>query len=292
MSNEVIGGKYGVVNGRKSVRNWSITEQQSAAKAVNSGTKNGTARRVANRSWSGSFGCHGAQPIDLPGRTFTFQGYTGPRNGVSGGTGPRYSGTAIVDSVAITWNWQSGEIINHTVNFSGHLALTVDNGAWSDTAEPDLPSICGMKVQYGSVSEAWTSSGPSEDLNDWPNVTQATLTISASNQSYNNSSTYIGGKCWTGKQPGPIDWTLSITEQNPGRPGDRQIGDDLQIRLFTAEDEYWECMWAHIEGYSNLNVDRETGAIIQRTCNMSMNGVIGGNYGVLTAPDGTTVWPE
>src|SRR5689334_13065677 len=97
-------GRFAVVNGQPSLRNWTITENRPAAKAVNSATRQGTSRRKGPASWSGSFGQYGHTPLVMPGEQFSFAGYTSPSNDVSG-SGQVYSGLARVSSVVITWNW-------------------------------------------------------------------------------------------------------------------------------------------------------------------------------------------
>lgn len=280
----ILSGKFGVVNSYSTVRNWSINDVVSPQRFIGSNTKRGTGRRKGVRSWTGSFSAYGAVPTALPGSSFTFTGYTGPTNGISG-AGVTYSGTAFVDSVAVTWNWGSGSILSHVVNFSGHLALTKGSASTTDVTDPDVPVVCGAKITYNEVIETVDT-----DV-EWQNLVQATLTMSTPSIPYVNSSTIASGVCWTGRTGGILDWTLAVTEQNEDRLAILEIGEMLDLKLWADDTDYYRLKWGMVEGYSGLNVDRETGAIISRTVNLGMNGY-NGTEGQVTLPGaGSNLWP-
>lgn len=263
-------GRFGVIDGISTVRNWSINDVSTLPKGVASSTKNGALRRPGIRSWTGSFAFYGHTPPVMPGSLFDFAGYTAPNDGVSG-NGVVYLGQAICDSASIVWNWQSGDIISGTCNFSGHLELTTDVDEYLDTTSPNAPSICGTGIFYNAT--------------EWENVTQATLNLTAANGSYVNSST----GCWTGRRPGPVDATLSVVEQEVAR-GSFEIGDDLIVKIMVDGTDFWELKWMKVKDFSGLSVDRETGAIMSRTVALEKNGFNGGT-GWIKKPGGTTWWP-
>lgn len=277
----VHGGKFGVVNGQSTVRDWSVNDIQTPAVARASNTKNAPVRKQGVHDWSGSFNAFGAIPVVMPGESFSFSGYTAPDNDVSG-NGEVGAGTALVDSVVITWNWGSSEIVGYVVNFSGHLALTWSSSSHSDLSTPDTPPVCGTKVQVD----------PGGGYVDLPNLTQAVLTLSATNPTYVNSSTIVGGVCWTGRKAGPIDWTLALTQQDTQRvSGPFSIGDDLKFKIFSDATNFWDLWWGHIRDFTGLQVNRETGAVIQRTVNVDWNSYNGG-YGRVRKPAaGVDWWP-
>lgn len=250
----VHGGKFAIVNGVPGMRNWTITENRPGAKAVNSATQTGTARRKGPGNWSGSFAQHGHTPPVMPGASFSFAGYTSPSNDVSG-TGQVYSGTARVSNVVITWDWATAAIIGMVTNFTGHLVLSNTTGSYSDATDPVLPGMCGLAVTYGDAN---TPVG---------NLTQAVLTISSALQTYVNSST----ACWTGVLGGPIDATLALTQQDDERVAELATGEEEHFKLFVDDTDYWWLGYGHIEGYANMQANRETGAIIQRTINLGWN---------------------
>lgn len=276
----VHGGKFGIVNGISSVRQWTIQDQISLLKAVNSATKGASARRKGIRSWNGSYNAYGGLPSVMPGESFTFAGYTAPNDDVLASDGVKYSGTAFVDSVAITWNFQTGDILSHVTNFTGHLALTVASAAViTDATSPDLQETCGLKIQYDPLSGTFV---------DWGNVTQVTLTISAANQKYVNSSTNLSGICWTGVKAGVLDWTLSVGEQENIRTL-FALGDNLKLKLFTTASLFWELWYGMVKEATGITVDIESGAILARTTNLEMNGY-GPAVGKIVKPGASAFW--
>lgn len=270
-----------VINGVSTGRNWSINELSDAKAFVASNTQQGTGRRKGNRDWNGTYGKYGYAPV-IPGSTFSFLGYAGS----DGSAEASFAGNAIIDSVAITWNWGGGEIISTAVNFSGNGAPT----GWgtttaTDTSDVIAPAICGTKVSYGDVV--------AEEDTDWDNVTQAVLTLTCANQAYVNSST----ACWNARKRGPaLDFTLAITEQNSeGLPAAIAITADEIVNLYVNATQYFELKKCHVTGVSGLTVDRESGAILQRTVNLAMSAFydVAGTptVGSIKVPGGTQIWP-
>lgn len=282
-----VSGKFGVVNGISTVRNWAINDTMAAQQYVASNTLFGNGRVNGLEEWNGSYDCYGALPPVMPGEALSFIGYTGPTNG-STGNGLRYGGSALVESVQITWNWSAAEIINAVTNFKGHLALTPADGAEIyDVTIPTVPSPIGTRIDYSVDGNTWT------ELTD---LSQAQLTFNCALQEYANSSTAIGGRLWKGQLSGPLDWTLAITQQSVDRAAIAK-GDSLQFRLYTSTTEYYELKWGKVTEFSGITVDRQTGAIIQQTINVGMNGfdVDAGSYAASTGhvllPGGAQWWP-
>jgi len=282
----VLSGRYGQVNGVNTLRQWSINDTLSPAKAVASNTLQGTARKKGVRNWSGSFNTFGAaKNLVLPGDSFSFVGYGAPDNGVAGAAGLRYSGTALCKSVAITWNWESGDILSQVVQFEGSLELTKASGADpGDAVAPVLPEV-------GPTDIKWAA-GNLTNFASLPNMTQATLTITAAVTPYVNSSTYINGFLWTGKKAGPIDWTLAIQQEDTERLTNIfEIGDVVNLKLFTDASLYWLLTYGFVRDFTGITVNRETGAIISRTINIDMNAYYGSTAGQIAMPGGTVYWP-
>jgi hypothetical protein len=274
----VSSGKFAVINGVTGVRQWSINETEATNKVVASHTVGGTARTGGVGSWTGSFNAFGHSPLWLPGQLVSFLGYIAPSSGVFGTIGPTRNGQAMVNSVVITWNFKTGELISHVVNFEGHLALTTGTGTHMDIATPDYPPLCGVKI----------STFDGTDRTEIPNITQATFTLTSANTAYTNSST----GCTTGRKDGPLDWTLALALEQPEKPLD--IGSDHIIHLGVDpadEDLVWELKWGKVKEYTGLQVNRETGEIVAQTLNIEMNGFVDGVLGQIVQPDLTVVWP-
>lgn len=278
-------GKNANVNGVPTMRQWSIEERVTPARATASSTKQGVQRKKGVRAWSGSINCYGATPIVLPGQSLSFIGYGAPTDDVSG-NGHRYSGTAYCNSVSVNWNWKSAEIISHTINFVGHLALTKALGADpGDTTVPDTPPVVGTKLEYKKVGGAFV---------ELANLTSASLTLTRQIQSYVNSSTLVTGVCWTGQRVGaPMDWTLALQQEDDERVDAAMfdIGDDLELKLYADATAYWSLVWGYVEGFTGITVDRESGAILSRTINLGMDCYYGNNDGEVITPSAVTWFP-
>lgn len=271
-------GKFGVVDGQSTVRNWQVSDTMEVKEFFASNTRAGAGRQTSVRDWTGSFNSYGAEPQVFPGEHFDFKGFTAPSNGAEfGGTGTTYSGLAIVENVAVTLNWENGDIISYAVNFAGSSPLVhaIENAIYDETT-PDVPTVCGGKVEFDDGG-GWE---------EWPNITQAVLTLTSTNATSVNSST----DCWRHRQRGPFTWTLALTEHETDRHELPDIGDIVKIRLYVNASDYWLLDAAMLSDYSSINVDRETGAIISRTCNLGMHGVANG-IGSVVAPSGYQVWP-
>ncbi len=284
-------GKFGVVNGMSTMRNWNITDSMSPQAYVASNTLFGTGRRRGTETWNGNFGCYGHTPPVMPGERFEFLGYTAPDNDVSG-PGLRYKGNALVENVQISWNWGAGEIINAVVNFQGDVGLEIQSGANElyDLTVPTVPPVVGTKIQYSlNDGGAWA---------DWENLLSAQLTLSCQMLEYvNSSSVDAENRVWTGRKAGNIDWTLAITEQDNDR-AKFDKGDSIMLRLYVAADRWYELKWGQIAEFTGITVDRESAAIIQQTVNVNMNGFnpdavsYGTSYGYIQLPNGEVWWPS
>ena len=282
-------GKFGSVNGQIMVRNWTLEDVSTSQRIVHSGTDGGSFRLPGILDWTGTFEAyHPPTPdisnIIMPGDLFAFVGYTAPNDDVAGSTGVTYSGTAMVESVAITWDFSGGTPPTYTCNFASGagIALVEDPvGAAIEDAAPVVPeSICLLKVEVAPNIAV-------PIYVEWTDVTQAILTITSDVQTFVNSST----DCNTGRKAGPIDWSLALTEQRDAQLHGL-VGTDHHFRLYTDDTSYWLLKLGHVESYTGLNVNRETGAIIEKTANLAMNGYDSAidDYGRIAKP-GTTTGP-
>ncbi len=277
-------GKFGVVNGQSTVRNWVINDVQEGKAFVSSNTKGGTGRRESIHDWTGSFSAYGGIPAALPGAALAFSGKTSADDDSQTGTGQVYTGTAIVDSVVITWNWASGDILSYVTNFSGNGELVESVATLSDATSPVTPAILLTKVE-------WETNTVGPVFTEWENLAQAVLTITAANQPYVNSSSVISGKAWRLRKAGIIDMTLAVTEQATLRASLPALGVSEVIKLYTDATLFYELTWMQVLDFSGINVDIETGAITSRTVNFGMDGFKAGVAGTIKLPDASTYWP-
>jgi len=271
-------GKFGAINNIGSVRTWTINESMTPAVAVVSNSRFGRIRRGGVKSWNGNYTQLLAQPSILPGTVAAFSGYTAPVNQTWGGNGIIYYGDILVSQAQINWNWENGEMINSSISFEGHLALDNKADDWHyDSTIPAPETLCGTKVEY-SVNGS--------DYTEIENLSQAQLILTCDVQNYVNSST----DCWTGRRAGPYDWTVALTQQETVRATGIDIGDEIYLRMYTNDTEYWLLQWGLVRDFSNIQVNIETGAIISRTINIDMNATDGSSIGTVLAPDGITQW--
>ncbi len=287
-------GKFGVVDGQSTVRDWSINDAMDPKKYVASNTKFGQGSRRGVESWDGNFQHYGHTPLVLPGEQFSFLGYGSPINR-SGGAGFRYAGDALVETAVINWNWAGGDILSVQVNFKGHLNLTEQGSSGAqifDQTIPTVPVVACTKIEY-STDDGVT-------FTEWENLVTAALTLSSKLVEYVDSSTVVddSGTCriWKGQRPGSIAWVLAVTEQNIDRSIFKK-GDSLVWRCWVNGTEFYLLKWGMVEGFTNISVNPETNAIIQQTVNIGMDGFdpAAGNYsnatGGILLPDASVWWP-
>lgn len=256
----VASGMLGSVNGHSTVRNWSINQLTNPKTFVASNTNTGTGRRTGAWDWNGSFNCYGAAPTILPGTIFTFEGFMDTE--VASAL-PKFSGSAIVDQIAMTINWGNQDIVAYSVNFSGNGELTEGTGGGADSSYPDAPSAA---LATAAIEDP-NGVDPAVEI---PDLTQLVLTLTAANQAYVNSSTKVGTKFWTKRKPGPKDWTIALTRQNQIGVGELTLDNDIHLTI-TVDADVWSLKWGKVGDRTNLEVDIEGGAITDVTENIGMN---------------------
>lgn len=274
-------GRLGAINGIGCVRNWSVTDLAEVKEFACSGTRGAKGRRTGIEDWNGSFESYGKTPAVMPGECFDFEGYTGPDDADCGqgtGNGPVYTGEAIVDQVAITWNWDASENIQISTSFSGKGELTIEDDEIVDEETLMVLPTRGSKGFF-------TFADPTET--EICNIASATLTLTADNQTFANSCT----AGWRDRNPGIIDWSLAIELQGDERPLVKNSSHIL--RLYVNATEFFELKWGIVADYSGLTVDIETQAIISQTLNI-LGQVIDpddGELGHIILPDLSQFWP-
>lgn len=279
-------GRFGVVNGQSTVRNWSVSETADVKQYIASNTRGGSGRQRGNLDATGNFSRYGGKPILMPNDVFTFQGYTAPGDDVEGSNGPIYQLPAIVDQVAISWNWQAGDIISHAVNFglrgqTGPFEQLAD-GLYSDATDPDVPSVNGLVPLVSTL-------GGSSGFDAIECVLNATLTLSAAVQTFVNSCS--AGR--VGRVSGNIDWSLAITVQNDDLASlPFEVNDLVALQLPIDDTDEWQLTWGIVRDFSNIMVDRESGAIVSFTVNIDMAGFDNdtGDVGSIILPGETDPW--
>lgn len=266
----LLSGAFGIVGGRTTVSNWSVDVPMAVDARSFSNTRGGMLRRRGPRSWNGTFAAGGVFPSAFPGDFFAFLGFIGPAQAYTpGATGPTLKGTAIVDQVVITINWETGAIISYAVTFSGHGELERAQEAHSDLTFPDAPSSSEARLvivgQDGSDAGSSASSGEEVEVCD---ITTLTLTITAANVSAVNSCS----GAWTLRSPGNVDWSMSATIQNADLdtlPFDQ--GQFKHFRLYVDATRYWDLKFGLVKDFTGITVDRESTGIVSVTVPIEMS---------------------
>lgn len=279
-------GRFGMVDGGVAIRNWSINEGYATNKSVHSGTAFGSDRENGPYDWTGQFGAYGHSPIVMPGEYLDLDAYKAPDAADDEDNGEIYSGSIYIESVAITINFQTNEIISHIVTFGGNGDLTISNG----TLIEDANAVANFTPCAGKIVTFVSGTPDVETILQY--VTQATLTFSKPGITSVNSGTTAGsGKCITTRHPGSaIDWTMSISTEEGNRNSSLVPGSNHKFRVYVTASNFWELVWGKVKDITGLTVDRETGAVIAQTYNVEMKSHLSGVAGNITKPGAGSAW--
>jgi hypothetical protein len=83
-----------------------------------------------------------------------------------------------------------------------------------------------------------------------------------------------------------------MVEQETTR-GTPNLNAQIELKMFDSLAAFWSLKWGIVKEFTGITVDRETGAIIQRTCNIEWMGFdAAGVAGEIKLPAaGSTFWP-
>jgi len=290
-------GRFAVINNVPAMISWDIEDDSDTKEVINSQTFAMPTQLPGVNHWSGSIEQNGAEPVAglMPGSVFAFTGYTAPDNDTAGGTGSIYSGNIMVERMSLALNWETGDVEKISYEFQGVLGLTFASGqaAIFDTSTPNYygsKSLPQPKITVANATSSWVPGA----LTNWPYVTQLTLTISNEIQAVVNAST--GGL--TDRKAGPWKLEISVVEQEILRSlFDRDNILELQIPTKPDFSRYWDIKWLHVKNFTNIQFNRETGAITSRNISLPFRAwdneatpVLGKI--VLPPGTGTDWWPS
>lgn len=263
----VVSGRHGLLSLNETIvthmRNWNLTDVQAPVTYSSSQTKLAMGRKTGIRSWQGSFQGYGGYPGFVPGEYLDFLGYKG--NDAGDETPSEVAGGEIlITSLDITWNWQSNEVISWQAAFTGNGEIaytTPDLELPSDGTAPPTP--CNTQWNRNTVAI--------------PALTTGTLNLSCTAIETVNSNSYANGFCWKGVKPGIKDAKASVTQESDTQP--YTVGELITLRCNIDATTYWELAYMHFLGYSNIQVNRETGAIITQNLDYEMSIISGSTTG-------------
>jgi hypothetical protein len=251
----------GVANGR----GWSISPTAEVTEFSDTGTEGAVGQLDGVEDWTGSFSSYGHTPIVMPGEDFTF---TGSIDGTNGATG-----SAICDSVEITWNQEAKAPIECVVNFSGDGELTL--GAAAGTAGAvGLPLLADEScvVNIGSAVHVRT----------------VKLTISRDNKAYHDTEAAGFKKREAGRLSASMSWTRFVDSfASLGA-----VNTVVTVKLYVTSTLFWEIQSGKYTG-PTCDLDREGGELVSATENLAFTALNdAGALGTIKLPGGTVYWPE
>lgn len=273
-------GKQGVLDGVSSVSDWSISESQATERIVASNTRGGSARTKGVKDWTGSYTAFGGKPAIVPGQIFDFKGQLFPTSGVEGGAGPGYEASALLEQIVINWNFETGAPITHTgtIGGNGELEYKTDLELLDESTLQKVSS-CDTKIQLGAEGSE----------TDWDGITTAALTLSVDPV----TSAASGGGCWTKRAANAKNWGFTARLQNTDRGNVLLMptkGSIVRMRCFINATEFWLLEWGMVREYTNIAVNRATGAIIGADVAIDMQGFNNGVVGKVSRPGADGDW--
>jgi len=276
----VLTGIGGVVEGKSAVTKWQVTHSADVQSLVASNTQGMAVTLAGNEDWSGSYEAYGATPAALPGESMSFAG------SIDGTTGVQ--GTAIVDSVVITFDIEGGLPIKHVVNFSANGALTIG----ADVVAADT-TLAAMLSSIGTTVELGTSADPPISYAAMSDVRTVTITITSDNKSYISSSTSGSTNRLAGNLSAEI--SVSVYEDDFSDLPVLNAYHGLKVVLPDATSTFWEFIWVQVMETSDLVVDRETADMIGATVKFNFSGyqeVVAGTMadGKIDKPGASNFW--
>lgn len=284
-------GRHGAVNGLTSVRNWSLNWNQNLASRVLSSTRGGTMRFAGIEDWSASVEGFGGFPGIFPGDNVSLKMFAGPDDGVFGHYGAVYQGYALVDSLTINLQWQPTVQASWSANFSANGCMSQAPGEYSDDVLECVSQLCSIDLTY--QDECVAGSGGTGDegfFTSAANVESVTLTFNAANIPIVNSNT----NCCTEREPGILDWSLAIVDQEQYPMWD--YNKYYRFRVYIDAITYWSVAFGLLQDISNVRVDIESGALVTKTNNFVMASHAccdaTPTLGEVVDPLGVVRWPE
>jgi hypothetical protein len=280
-------GKHGAVHAPfgtavDAIDNWVLTENNTPEDQVHSASAGGHNRSAGVSDWTANFSGFGGAPAFFPGDRVDLRLFTSPDTGVYGSNGREYSGFGYVDQLTIDWDWTAGGSIKYSAQVSADGCLATALVDAIDTLSECKYRMCTLVPQVATTCVA-----PS--FVPWPNVKSASLTITADNQMFANSST----ACCTFRQAGNIDWTFDVVDEETDRF--LVTGDFYDIKFFVSPTLFWRLQFGIAIGIGNLNVNVTTGEIISKSNMVQMSGQIccsgSPTAGAIINPAAVTKWP-
>jgi len=296
MPTTVVSGTHGLVDGRSTVREWSITLTDEVTEVVASNSKGATIQYPGNQNWSGSFKSWDLQPTMLfPGDTFTFKGVMSQHANGDQSTAQSGTNEAIVDSIEIEWDFSGGGPIGYTVNFSANGTLTLIkvlaiSALVDGTAHAMIPTI-GTKFE-------WSPRIATPAFVQLCDITGMTLSFDSGNQDYVSSCSPGVHKKVTGNFTATASIDVLIDDFLDATVP--QVSDNILCKFYTTSTLFWAVNHMTVTEFSNIGANLESGAPVGLTISLAFTGFakntvtpFAWNEGIVQTPEAVPVtkWP-
>jgi|GEM_PF-1795881 len=147
MSDDVISGVNGAIDGQRCIEEWLIREIADLPVMVCASTDGGELNKAGNVDWKGRYTAKGHTPYRMPGNLWTFTGAS--RNGKG------YQGSAYTSRAHIVFPVNRGRFIYHVVDFAqGSSALGKGPYTATDSGSPDPDIARGLTMTLDGSSVA------------------------------------------------------------------------------------------------------------------------------------------
>lgn len=255
MAGTVYSGRFGAINGCSQVTQWSLTTTLSDNAHSNSYTRAGKMRDEGVKDWTGSCTILGnAFPGNFNWNQATLiELYTG--GATYGGTGKKFSGQAIWNSITLSGDISAGNRVQCRVSFQGSGALTVADGAYTDTITPNIWMSKDCEITFGESDIEWKSFN---------------FSISTETQELLDSSCFVDATddVWKKRYPGIIDCTGTIDWVGDTEPGDMNNIEELTITC--KGTTVLQMGFARYMGMGSYTVDPSSGSLIGGSSSFNM----------------------
>jgi hypothetical protein len=261
----VLSGLNGSVDGIAAIGKWSVNPKIDTPEYATSATQGAKDRVKGNDDWDGEYNAVGPIPAVMPGDFFNFGGTV---DGAQGVFGPAY-----MEEFSLKLDVEGATPIQHACKFSGNGALQKGPVAFVDETLSNARSAISLPAFFKLPNDmGWT------EILD---VRSMDLTLRCEGKPY-RSSTTVGH---TKRVMGNVDASFSVQFYQGNLASLIPEGTIIGIRLYVNATEFWEIAWGIVQGYSGIEVDRNTVNVVGATMNCGFKSFVTDDNG-----DGVQGW--
>jgi hypothetical protein len=247
-----------------------ILRVSEAGPAHASNFKGGTGRGCGVGDWQGYFMAYGHTPPLFPNDTFTLVCSLDNTNSASGDaicTG--------IDIVVPNEPERDGKnYVFYRVYFGAMGAdLTFGSSPPStDVSQAAMFCASGLPLKLDNVAE--------------DEIIRSELRIRAA------APRYAKDTGWYSRTAGNLDWELDYRRRISSLGSLPAIGTLKVVKQYVTAALFWELSWGRVTEPFDVEIDRESNAIVAASVKLEMSAYYGTSYGHINNPATTQCWPE